>query len=91
VNTFIGHLYTLLGTTCNCNAIAKLSTLQITRAHAKSSQFAFTSRFLVTDLNNENSSASVLTSLLSGEYLAAQLTSKFKVKVINTYGEREEV
>jgi hypothetical protein len=47
--------------------------LQITRAHAKSSQFSFTSRFLVTDLNNEDSSASVLTSLPPGEYLASEM------------------
>jgi hypothetical protein len=36
--------------------------------HAKFPQFAFTSRFLVTDLNNEGSPASVLTLLLPGEY-----------------------
>jgi hypothetical protein len=42
--------------------------------HAKYSQFAFTSRFLVTDLNNEDSPASVLTLLLSGEYPATELT-----------------
>jgi hypothetical protein len=40
--------------------------LQITRAHTNSSQFAFTSRFLVTDLNNGDSAASVLTSLPAG-------------------------
>jgi hypothetical protein len=45
--------------------------------HAKSPQSAFISRFLVTDLNNEDSPASVLTSLLSGEYPAtdSELTS----------------
>jgi hypothetical protein len=48
------------------NAIAVLHTLQNTRAHAKSSQSAFTSRLLVTDLNIGNSSASVLTSLPAG-------------------------
>jgi hypothetical protein len=47
--------------------------LHITRAHAKSSQFAFTIHFLVTDLNDGDSSASVLTSLLSGEYPATEL------------------
>jgi hypothetical protein len=45
------------------DAVTELNTLQITRAHAKSSQSAFTSRFLVTDINNGDSSASVLTSL----------------------------
>jgi hypothetical protein len=50
-------LLTQLGTTSNYSAIADLYTLQTT----KSSQFASTSRFLVTDLNNEESVASVLT------------------------------
>jgi hypothetical protein len=50
------------------NGIADLHTLQITRSHAKSCQSAFTGRFLVADLNNGDSSASVLTSLRSGEY-----------------------
>jgi hypothetical protein len=52
--------------TNNYSAIADLHTLQITRAHAKFSQSAFTSRFLVTDLINGDSSASVFTSLLDG-------------------------
>jgi hypothetical protein len=49
----------------NYSIIANLHTLQITRAHAKSSQSAFTSRFLITDLNNGDSSASVLKPLLA--------------------------
>jgi hypothetical protein len=48
------------------NAIANHHTLQITIAHAKPSQSAFTSRFPVTDLNTGDST-SVLTSLLPGE------------------------
>jgi hypothetical protein len=48
------------------SAIANLHTLQITKAHAKSSQSDFTSRFVVTDLNNWDSSAFVLTSLPAG-------------------------
>jgi hypothetical protein len=60
---FIDHLYTPLATTSNYSAIANKHTLLITTAHAKSSQFAFTSRFLVTNLNNEGFSASVLMSL----------------------------
>jgi hypothetical protein len=56
----IAHLYTRLGTTNNYSAIAELHNLQLTREHAKSSQSAFTSRFLVTDLNNGDSSASVV-------------------------------
>jgi hypothetical protein len=64
----IKYLYTQLVTASNYSAIANLHTLQITRAHAKPSQSAFTSCFLVTDLNNGDSSASVLMSLLSGKY-----------------------
>jgi hypothetical protein len=49
--------------------------------HAKSSQFTITNRFLVTDLNNEDSPASVITSLLSDEYPATELSqSKSKSK-----------
>jgi hypothetical protein len=55
VNGFIDQLYTRLGTTSTYKAI--------TRAQAKSSQSVFTSRFLVTDLNNGDSSASVVTPL----------------------------
>jgi hypothetical protein len=55
-------------TTRNYSAIANLRALQMTRAHTKFSQSAFTSRFSVADLNNGDSSASVLTSLLPGEY-----------------------
>jgi hypothetical protein len=56
VTGFIKHLYTQRITASNYWAIANLHTLQITRAHAKSSQSAFTSCFLVTDLNNGDSS-----------------------------------
>jgi hypothetical protein len=61
---FIYHLQTV--TTSNYGAIANIHNLQIPRAHAKSSQSDFTSRFLVTGLNNEDSSASALTSLPDG-------------------------
>jgi hypothetical protein len=49
-----------LGTTSNCNATANLNTLQITTANTKSSpaRSVFNSRFLVTDVNSEDSSAS---------------------------------
>jgi hypothetical protein len=57
---------TRLGTRSTYNAIADCHILQITRAHAKSSQSDFTSRFLVTDLNSGDSSASVLTSFSAG-------------------------
>jgi hypothetical protein len=66
VTGFIEHLYTQLITASNYGAIADLQTLQITRAHAKPYQSAFTSRFLVTDLNNADSSAPLLMSLPTG-------------------------
>jgi hypothetical protein len=66
---FIDHIQIVV--TSNYNAIANLHTLQIITAHAKPSQSASTSRFPVTDLNNGDSSASVLASLLSGEYPTA--------------------
>jgi hypothetical protein len=53
-------------TTSNYGAIAYLHTLQIATAHAESSQSAFTSRFLVTDIDSGDYSASVLTSLPAG-------------------------
>jgi hypothetical protein len=62
----IDHLYTRLGTTNNYSAIADLHTSQFTRAHAMSSQSAFSSRFLVTDLNNGDSSPSIVTPLSPG-------------------------
>jgi hypothetical protein len=65
---FTDHFTTRLMTTCDYNTITNLHSLQITTAHAKPSQSAFTSRFPVMDLNNRDSSASVLTSLLSSEY-----------------------
>jgi hypothetical protein len=67
----------------NYNPIADPHTLQFIRAHVKSSQSAFTSRFLVTDHNNEDFPDSVLTLLLSGEYPATELAqpkSKSKSK-----------
>jgi hypothetical protein len=54
---FIDHLQIV--TTSNYNTIADSLTLQITTTHAKSSQSAFISRFLVTYLNSGDSSASV--------------------------------
>jgi hypothetical protein len=60
--------YTPHGTTSTYNAIADPNTLQITTACAKYFQSALISRFLVTNLNTGDSSAYVVTSLLSGEY-----------------------
>jgi hypothetical protein len=81
VNGFIDHLYTRLGSTSTYNAIAGLHILQITRARAKFSQSAFTSRFLVTVLNNEDFSASVVTPLPAGWYsIESQTQSKIQVR-----------
>jgi hypothetical protein len=73
---FIDHLYIQLVTTSNYSTIANLHSSQITKAQAKPSQSAFTSRFLVTDFNNGDSSTSMLTSLLSGEYPTSEVCSK---------------
>jgi hypothetical protein len=54
-------------------ALSLISTLYKSLAHAKSSQAAFTRRFLAANFNNGDSSASVLTSLLSGEYPTTEL------------------
>jgi hypothetical protein len=60
-------------TASNCNAIANVHTLETTTAHAKPFQSGFTSRFPVTHLSSGDSSVSVLTSLLSGEYPTTEL------------------
>jgi hypothetical protein len=65
VNEFIDLLCTRLKTTSTYNSIADLNNLQSTRAHAKFS-VCFTSCFLVRDLNNGDSSASVVTPLSAG-------------------------
>jgi hypothetical protein len=59
-----------------CKSVADLHTLQITTAHAKPSQSAFSSHFPVMDPNNWDSSVSALTSLLSSEYPTAALLLK---------------
>jgi hypothetical protein len=63
VNGFIDHLYTRLVSASNYNTIADLHILQISRAYAKSFPSVFTSRFLITDHNNGDLSASVVTPL----------------------------
>jgi hypothetical protein len=60
VTRFIEHLYTQIVTTSNYRAMVNFHTLQISKAHTKFSQSAFTSRSLVTDFNIEASTASVL-------------------------------
>jgi hypothetical protein len=64
----LAHTHHSLVAAGNYNAVANPHTLQITAAHAKSSQFAFTSRFLVADLSDEDPSSSLLASSLAGEY-----------------------
>jgi uncharacterized lipoprotein NlpE involved in copper resistance len=71
-------------TTSNYKDIANQNTLQITTAHTKPSQSAFTSRFPVTDHNNGESPASVQTSLLSGEYHTNELTESESESYITT-------
>jgi hypothetical protein len=75
VNKFIDHLYPPLRTTSNYSAIADLHTLQITTESTKHfpAYCVFTSRSLATASNSEDSSASVLTSLRSGEYPKTEL------------------
>jgi hypothetical protein len=51
--------YTHIVTTNNYGSSTNLHTLQITRAHAKSSQSAFTGRFVVTDFNTETITVSL--------------------------------
>jgi hypothetical protein len=63
---FIDHLYIRLGTTSNYSVTANLHNLQMTTAQAKSSRFALISIFLVTDLNNGDSSASMVKPLPDG-------------------------
>jgi hypothetical protein len=63
---FTERIYTQLVITSNYNAIANPHILETTRAHAKYFLPAITSRFLVTDLNNGDSSAFVLKSLPAG-------------------------
>jgi hypothetical protein len=61
IGEWIYYLYTQLGTTSNDNANTELHTSQIITSHAKPQSFiVFHSRFLVTALNNGDSSASVL-------------------------------
>jgi hypothetical protein len=68
---FIDHLQVV--TTKNYNTVYNFHSSQITTAHPKSFQSAFTSLFPVTDLNNGDSSASVLMLLLSVKYPTTQL------------------
>jgi hypothetical protein len=49
---FIDHLYTQLVTTSNSNSLTDLHTLKITVTAKYIFFYIFTSRFLVTDLNN---------------------------------------
>jgi hypothetical protein len=70
---FIDHLQIV--TTSNYNGIVNFHTLQITAAHVKPLQSALTSCFPVMDVNNGDSSASVVTLLRSSEYPTPLLTA----------------
>jgi hypothetical protein len=83
------HLYTRLSTTNNYSATAYLRTLLITTAHAKFSQ-SFTSRILVTDLNNGDSSASVLTSLPAGWYSTTERIAPTILVITSRYGQHRK-
>jgi hypothetical protein len=67
--TLLDHLQIV--TTNNYNTIANLHTLQITRAYAKPFPVSsvFTSSCLVNAANSQDSSASVLTAVLAGDWL----------------------
>jgi hypothetical protein len=71
-NIFINHLHIPLGITSTYNATTNL--------HVKSSPACsvFTSRCLVTALNNGNSTASVLTSLLSGQCPTTEVSTELQ-------------
>jgi hypothetical protein len=76
-NGFVEHLYTSLGATSNHSAIANLHIYK-SQQHRLSlfpACCVSDSRSLTTASNSEDSSASVLTSLLSGEYPATELSS----------------
>jgi hypothetical protein len=70
--------YTPLGTTSNYSASANLHNSQITAAPAKpfAACYVFTSCSLATASNSGDFSASVLTSLLSGEYPTTELSTE---------------
>jgi hypothetical protein len=53
-------------TTIKYNRFTYPRSFLIIRTHAKSSESTFTSRFLLTDLNTKDSSASVVTPLPAG-------------------------
>jgi hypothetical protein len=76
----------LIITTSNYNAFSNFHTLQITRAHDKPSQSAFTSCFLVMDINIGDSLASVLTSLLAGKYPTTELLLQTFLVITSRHG-----
>jgi hypothetical protein len=72
----IFDVYIPLGTTCNYSANDDLHTLQFTKAHAKPfpAYCVFNNRFMVTDINSGDSSASrsqvLLSQLTTASYLS---------------------
>jgi hypothetical protein len=78
---FIDHIQIV--TTSSYNTITNFHNLQLTTAHAKCSQSAFTSCFPVTDINNKDFSASVhqLNLLFTDSLTTLSQLTKVKVKV----------
>jgi hypothetical protein len=84
---FIDHLQVI--TTNDYNNIANFHTLQITTAHAKSFQSAFTSRFPVTDLPLHQLSLLFTDSLITDYWQLSVdnwLTSKFVFVITSRHG-----
>jgi hypothetical protein len=87
VNAFIDHLFTPPRTTSNYSAITNLHTLRITTAVAEPQSFIkFPSRCLVRALNIGDSSAFVLTPLLSGEYPTTDFTAPAVMVITSRHG-----
>jgi hypothetical protein len=63
--------------------LSLIHTLHFTRAQVKSSQSAFTSLFLITNLNNVNPLTSVPTALLPGEYLTTELSTELQGEIFS--------
>jgi hypothetical protein len=84
---FVYHLQVV--TTNNYNTIANFHILQITRAHTKSFQSAFASRFPVTDLNNGGSSTAPSKSSFH-RLPYNRLTSKLVAIITSRHGPRRK-
>jgi hypothetical protein len=84
VDGFIDHLYKRLISTSNYNVTINPTIHESPQHQLSILRFAFTIRFLVTEPNSGDSSAPVLTSLLSGEYPATELTESESESSVTT-------